>query len=99
MSRFSRIWPLVLFVLGLVSPAVGQDSGFSALARLDAEESTITDTQEGVELRLHLSQGVPYRVFTLADPVRLVLDFREVDWQGASAGDLVSTARVKGLRL
>ncbi|WP_297771993.1 N-acetylmuramoyl-L-alanine amidase [uncultured Roseovarius sp.] len=99
MSRLSCIWPLLVVLFGPVSPALAQDNSFSALARLDAEASTISDTRNGVELRLHLSQGVPYRVFTLAGPARLVLDFREVEWQGATAGDLISGARVKGLRL
>jgi N-acetylmuramoyl-L-alanine amidase len=38
----------------------------------------------GVRLDLELTQGVPWRVFTLADPDRLVLDFREVDWTGVA---------------
>ncbi|WP_438956060.1 hypothetical protein [Cognatiyoonia sp.] len=35
-----------------------------------------------------LSQIVPYRVFTLAAPERLVLDFREVDRTGVDADEL-----------
>lgn len=47
---------------------------------------------------LELSQGVPYKVFTLNNPKRLVLDFAEVDWAGADkkrfmANGLVSDAR------
>ena len=50
-------------------------------------------------MTLALSQGVPWRVFTLDDPARLVLDFREVEWQGAGAGDLIDGQRALGLRL
>ena len=51
------------------------------------------------ELVLELSQGVPWRVFTLDDPRRLVLDFREVDWSGADAAALDRSERVAGLRM
>jgi N-acetylmuramoyl-L-alanine amidase len=76
-----------------------QEAVFSGLARLDAEGSAIADTARGVEMTLSLSQGVPYRVYTLDAPPRLVLDFQEVDWQGIGARDLIAGARVKGLRL
>ena len=76
-----------------------QEAAFSGLARLDAEGSAIADTARGLEMTLSLSQGVPYRVYTLNAPPRLVLDFQEVDWQGIGARDLIAGARVKGLRL
>lgn len=76
-----------------------QEAAFSGLARLEAGASTIADTTRGVEMTLSLSQGVPYRVYTLDAPPRLVLDFQEVDWQGIGAGDLIAGERVKGLRL
>jgi N-acetylmuramoyl-L-alanine amidase len=72
---------------------------FSALARLDVAASGIDDLGRGVELRLSLTQGVPWRVLTLEAPERLVLDFREVDWQGAEGTLAVATDRVRGLRM
>lgn len=57
--------------------------GFGALARLIPEESRIAGTGSGVDLTLGLTQPVPFRVFTLADPARVVVDFRELafgDW-------------------
>lgn len=60
--------------------AFAQD--FSGLARLDHANSAITDTRQGMVVDLRLSQVVPYRVFTLDDPRRLIVDFREVDWTG-----------------
>ncbi|MFU8779223.1 MAG: N-acetylmuramoyl-L-alanine amidase, partial [Roseovarius sp.] len=97
----SRIIQMAL-ALGLAlgsTGAVAQEAAFSGLARLDADASTITDSRDGVDLTLSLSQGVPYRVYTLDAPPRLVLDFQEVAWLGISAGDLIAGARVKGLRL
>ena len=66
------------------SPLTAQERALGGLARLDAENSAITDRAwgRGTEVTLALSQGVPWRVFTLSDPARLVLDFREVDWGG-----------------
>lgn len=57
----------------------------------------------GTELTLDLTQGVPWRVFTLDNPKRLVIDFREVNWQAADPllmdqSDLVSELRMGGLR-
>lgn len=73
----------LLVLLGFMAhPVFAQD--FSALARIDAAKSQVTDAGNGLTIDLHLSQAVPYRVFTLNDPKRLVLDFREVDWRGAS---------------
>lgn len=50
------------------------------VARALPETSGAEADGTGVTLSLELTQGVPWRVFTLSDPDRLVLDFREVDW-------------------
>jgi N-acetylmuramoyl-L-alanine amidase len=54
------------------------------------------------EARLTLSAPVPWRAFVLADPPRMVVDFGDVAWQGASAAvdarGLVSAARFGLLR-
>ncbi len=68
----------VLFWLLMSSAAVAQS--FTGLARVDPTESRVVDTAGGIDLTLALSQIVPYRVFTLEAPERLVLDFREVNW-------------------
>ncbi|MBF9061091.1 AMIN domain-containing protein, partial [Rhodobacterales bacterium HKCCSP123] len=52
--------------------------GFGAFARLLPEESWIETVDDGVSVTLGLSQPVPFRVFTLEDPARVVVDFREV---------------------
>jgi N-acetylmuramoyl-L-alanine amidase len=97
MSRISRTGLAVLVALCLGGAARAE--GFTALARLDPARSGVVAEGGGVALRLGLSQGVPWRVFTLDGPPRLVLDFRELDWGGAGAGALVSTDRVRGLRM
>lgn len=84
--------------LALVAPGLPQ--ALNALARVEVSESGIKDGWRGrTELRLGLTQGVPYRVFVLDAPARLVVDFREVDFAGLAPGDiLTSPGRVQGLR-
>ncbi|WP_241962893.1 N-acetylmuramoyl-L-alanine amidase [Thalassorhabdomicrobium marinisediminis] len=86
--------------LGL-GPVQAQD--FSGLARLDVAQSGAVDQFRSTELTLYLSQPVPYRVFTLDAPRRLVLDFREVDFRQAkpdafTASDWIGGARFGVLR-
>lgn len=64
---------------------------FSVIARVDPAASEIKDGWFGASsVTLSLSQGVPFRVFHLTDPARLVVDFKEVDWSGVSSSDLLS---------
>lgn len=88
---------LVLLVLA-ATQAVAQGGNLQALARVDAARSSLSDDGEDVILRLGLSQPVPYRVFVLADPARVVVDFREVDWDGFDGSVLGTSARVADLR-
>jgi len=72
---------LVLFALALPAPA----QELSALARLDPAASSLRKGAAGLELSLTISQPVPWRLRFLADPPRLVLDAREIDWTGFAA--------------
>ncbi|WP_374427017.1 N-acetylmuramoyl-L-alanine amidase [Tabrizicola sp.] len=72
---------LVLLVLAL--PSAAQE--LSALAKVNPMRSGIVATGAGLELRLDLSQPVPWRLRLMDDPPRLVIDAREVDWKGAEA--------------
>ncbi|WP_406644967.1 N-acetylmuramoyl-L-alanine amidase [Aliisedimentitalea scapharcae] len=93
MSRFLSVWAAAIWLVVLVPAGWAQD--FSALARILPQDSRITDHgRDGVSIQLSLSQGVPFRLFTLADPERLVLDFQEVDWTGLDADTLVGTDRI-----
>ena len=79
-GRFQAL--ALMFLLGVCWPDVLPAQGFSALARVEPEQSLVQDRRGGAEITLSLSQGVPYRLFTLDGPPRLVLDFQEVDWSG-----------------
>lgn len=93
---------VLAFGLSLVALAAPAQE-FSALARVDVEASRISDTDDGMRLKLGLTQGVPFRAFTLDAPPRLVLDFREVDWRGVDPrlldwADAAQAVRVGGFR-
>ncbi|MCA8867608.1 MAG: N-acetylmuramoyl-L-alanine amidase [Rhodobacteraceae bacterium] len=93
---------LVAFLItGILTilPAAGFSQQLQALARLDATRSQISDRRSGdLDISLKLTQAVPYRVFTLNHPVRLVLDFREVNFSGIDAKTLIHTDMVKRMR-
>jgi len=91
----------ILAMIGLLLWAGGVASAqqLQALARVNVDMSSVSDgSSGGVELRLSLSQPVPYRLFTLADPARLIVDFREIDWQGFDENKVLQTTRVSDLR-
>ena len=72
---------ILTFLMFCAGPLAAQ--GLSALARVDPDQSSITDGWFGkTDLRIGLSQGIPFRVFLLDDPARLVIDFREANWEG-----------------
>jgi len=71
---------LILALLNSPISVLAQD--LSALARILPDRSTLIDDGQAVELRLGLNQAVPYRIFTLDNPRRLILDFNEIDWTG-----------------
>lgn len=77
----------------LVAPGGAMAQEFGALARVLPDESGFDDHRAGgVTLSLGLSQGVPWRAYTLGNPDRFVLDFQEVDWTGLSADSFASDA-------
>lgn len=81
---------------------LAQTADFSAVARVDVDQSGLRQTEAGVTLDLSLSQGVPYRAYALDAvddvPRRVVLDFREVDWQGVRPNALGQVEGISGLR-
>lgn len=89
-----RLLIVLLFVWSGAFSTAAQE--FSALARVVPDETRVEDRGEnGVVLSFGLSLGVPYRVFTLDAPPRLVIDFREVDWSSANPDDILKTDRIK----
>ena len=81
---------LLLVLLLLPLPLRAEE--LSALARVDPMRSALVATGEGLELRLALTQAVPWRVRMLDNPPRLVIDTREVDWAGAEVLAMVRPA-------
>lgn len=87
---------LVALLIWCGAAVAAQD--FSALARVDVAKSQVRDVGAGLSIDLYLSQPVPYRVYTLDEPRRLVMDFREVDWRGASREGLLNADNARDLR-
>ncbi len=69
----------------------------SALARLQPEATSLRDLGQGLAVDLAISQPVPYRISFLADPPRLVVDFREVDFGQTPAASVDRSDRVETL--
>jgi N-acetylmuramoyl-L-alanine amidase len=85
--------------LALLASGTATAQQLQALARLDAARSSVTSRSSGdIDIRLKLTQAVPFRVFTLDEPVRLVIDFREVNFAAARARDIVRTDLVTDMR-
>ncbi|MEZ5676668.1 N-acetylmuramoyl-L-alanine amidase [Thalassovita litoralis] len=95
MSRILR----VILVLVALLPVTARAQDFSGLARVEVGNSQISDAWGGgLRLELALTQGVPFRVYTLDEPRRLVLDFREIDWTGVTSDVLLNADRASGVR-
>jgi len=90
-------WLVALLLVVLCLPFAARAQDLSALARMDPGHSYVRDVGQGVEIRFSLSQPVPWRVRFRADPPRMVLDVREVDWAGVETV-LEASAHVSGLR-
>ncbi|SLN16032.1 N-acetylmuramoyl-L-alanine amidase AmiA precursor [Roseovarius albus] len=90
---------IILACILWCSAFVANAQDFSGLARLQGENNAFTDKRGGVQLDLTLTQGVPWRVFTLDNPPRLVVDFREIDWQGVEPEALDQSDRVTSVRV
>lgn len=98
MRRMRAFFRLIAAVMLLAQGAVAQE--MTALARVDPAQSVIEDHWFGkTTLTLALSQGVPFRVFVVEQPPRLIVDFREVDWHGITPEMILpAPGRIKGLR-
>lgn len=85
---------MIRWVLALMCLAtMGQ-----AQATFDPDRSAIRDGWWQLEVALGLSDIVPYRVFTLDAPRRLVIDFEGADFAGLDPDALLSGDRATGVR-
>ncbi len=57
-------------------------NGLSALSHLTGDGVVVDGIWRGLDLRIEMTRPVPWRVFTLDAPRRLVIDFSELDWAG-----------------
>lgn len=93
----TRFWLWLVLMLWIAGNAVAQD--FSALARIKGDNSSLTDHGDHVELRLNLSQAVPFRIFSLDEPRRIVIDFNELDWTGLDPIEFDRSQAVTSVRV
>lgn len=91
---------LILALMLLAIPARAQEA-----ARLEIGASSLTQTGRGwwgkpppLELRLGLTRAVPYRVYIVGDPARLIVDLKGADFSGISAEDLFGADLVPAIR-
>ncbi|MFQ1700990.1 N-acetylmuramoyl-L-alanine amidase [Loktanella agnita] len=85
---------MIRLVLAFVLAA----SGVWAEVRVDPARSVIRDGWWSLRVELGLSDIVPYRVFTLDQPRRLVLDFEGLDWANIAPDQMLEPGRATGLR-
>lgn len=89
-----RLGLVILWLAGMAGPVLAQaQAPFSALARAEGRGSRIAADGEALLLDLTLSQPVPWRVRHLAEPPRIVVDFRVVDFTGLDLARLAGGAR------
>lgn len=73
---------MILSVVPNMLMAQGAGNEMSALARLAGQGVTLQAHWRSLDIKLEMTRSVPWRVFTLDDPRRLVVDFSELDWTG-----------------
>lgn len=106
MNSFIRVIAAIALAVWLALSGGARADTLSALASFDPAGSAITDQGAGfdpmmtptISVLLNLSQPVPYRISTMNNPPRLVLDFREVDWRALDAAKLSSSHHVTAIR-
>lgn len=82
MSR-QYLWSraLVAFIFMCLAHVALAETPGAALARLVGDGAVISDTGGRVEMKVEMSQPVPWRVHTLDGPPRLIVDFAELIWE------------------
>ncbi len=84
--------PLLVLIWGVGSVA----SDPNALAQLGVDGATIEDQSGAVEIRVDLSQAVPWRVHLLDGPPRVAIEFGDLRWsevpevRSASVSDVLT---------
>ncbi len=90
----------VLCLVLVISPfASSAQSGFNALTPAANAGSFLREEGTTTWLHLRMGQPVPFRIFTLRDPMRLVIDLSEVDWTGFDTEAFDASEAVTSLRV
>ncbi len=88
-----RLFGAVLVLAGALAGAFGlQAQDLTALARLTGGGVVLRDTGQGLNLTIEMTQPLPWRIFTLEDPKRVVVDFAELEWSGFNVGAVGDTS-------
>ena len=66
--------------------------GLSGLARLTGDGVSVQDRWRGVRIDIAMTRTVPWRVFTLDDPQRVVVDVSELAWDGLDSAALMAAS-------
>ncbi|WP_394177884.1 N-acetylmuramoyl-L-alanine amidase [Yoonia maritima] len=71
--------------------------GAAAQVVVDPERTVVRDGWWQLEIQVGLSSVTPYRLFTLDNPRRLVVDFQGAEWPDVMPEELLSGDRATGL--
>jgi N-acetylmuramoyl-L-alanine amidase len=98
-----KLRPLLLLLASLLVPGLSGLTGGAlapgaAWAKPEVVAARLGETPERTRFVLELSEDLPYRVFTLPDPFRVVLDLPEVAWTLPQGEEPKPTGLITGLR-
>ncbi len=89
---------LLAIIVACLVPFLSHAQDLGGLARVAEGADARAGWFGGVTLTLPLTQAVPFRAYTLNDPPRLVVDFREVDWTGFDNDEIAKTTAFKAVQ-
>lgn len=88
-GRFHRrLLGAVLVLATTLAGGLAQTQNLTALARLTGGGIAVHETRQGLNLIIEMTQPLPWRIFTLENPKRVVVDFSELEWTGFKAAAL-----------
>lgn len=92
-----RSLAIAFAVLLSAAPPGAADDTAGPPARIDGQSSRIEDFGADLRIELTLTRPVPWRVYTLDGPWRLVLEFDGLDLRDAGLASIVASDGVSGL--
>lgn len=96
MFNYIRVFVYILFYL-CVPYSLAQEN--NTLAQIDADRSIFFDLSDTeIEIKLYMSKPVPYRIFALNTPERIVFDFKGIDLAAFSYDQVLKTQKIHSIR-